>query len=78
MIEFCEVHKYDIEAYPEEYNEGFAFYDTVRDEFKRFDGQQLFDNMGDFLLFTEGVEDLGRYTTKIPEKFRQIVAGNDS
>ena len=69
MVQFCIVHKYGIEAYPEEYNKGFAFWDTISDNFISFEGEQLFEDMEDFLLWAENNPELERYTGKIPPEF---------
>ena len=69
MVQFCEVHKYGIEAYPVEYGRYFMFYDTISDHPIFFEGEFMFTDMKDFLLWAENNPELERYTGKIPPEF---------
>ena len=69
MVEFCVVQKYSTSAYPSEYDDFFMFYDTISDQPIFFDGEFLFANKKDFLLYAEDSRELDRYTGKIPVRY---------
>ena len=52
----------------------FAFYCTVVDSFERFNDEDVWDNVNDFIedYLTSGGTELQRYLSLIPDEFKKV------
>lgn len=66
MVRFCKVEIYNLGDEPNKY---FSFYDTISDSFISFEGEYIFTDKENFLLYAKDNHELERYTGKIPYEF---------